>query len=34
MLCEFSWNMEEVIDYKNVRNRKLQNKVTLSVRML
>jgi hypothetical protein len=25
--CACSWNMEEVIDYKNVRNRKLANKV-------
>jgi len=31
MLCAFSWNIEEVIDYKNVRNRKLQNNVTLLV---
>ena len=32
-LYAFSWNMEEVIDYKNVRNRELQNNVTLLVCM-
>jgi hypothetical protein len=31
VLCAFRWNMEEATDYKNVRNRKLQNKATLLV---